>query len=578
MGDSLGSFIGLAGADFSRLTELASLLVLPFAHEDLAIVLGAYIIVNDIMPYGLVAACIYGGMVASDFALYGIGAGARHLPWLSRYAVDENVMRFSAMLKRNLFGLFTLCRLVPGVVFCAFVACGWARVSLARFMIASLIVSALYLPLMLYLMIAFGDALVDHIGLWTWPMLVGAMILAGLARKRVFSFGGDVELKQPDNAAEQVFASGHRGMPVLVGLATSVARAERIPPALFYAPLLFTWIGLGLRHRSFTLPSAANPRIATGGMWGESKSSYFLDMAACERKWIADFVVIKRGSAPSNLPSEFEQATRLLSESGIDFPIVAKPDIGWHGYGVRRIDSEQALNHYLASFPEGQNVILQRYVPHAGEAAVLYARQPGEECGRIVSMTFRYFPYVVGNGRATLRQLIERDPRAKWKAHIHLGTDATHCGPDQHALARVPERGETVRIALIGNQRAGALYRDARRYITPALEARIDAIATSMCEFHYGRFDIRFETVEKLARGEGFSIVEINGIGGEAIDAWDPVLSVGETYRRLIAQQRLLFMIGACNRTRGFQPTKARAFVGALLHQTRLIRQYPQSC
>ena len=57
---------------------------------------------------------------------------------------------------------------------------------------------------------------------------------------------------------------------------------------------------------------------------------------------------------------------------------------------------------------------------------------------------------------------------------------------------RVPLRGEVVQIATICNQRAGGLYRDACDFITPELSARFDAIARSMPEFHYGRFDVRF--------------------------------------------------------------------------------------
>ena len=125
---TLAAFGHISTLDLSGLARITSLLVLPFAHEDLAIVLGGYIVVNDLMPVGLVAISIYGGMVASDFALYGIGAAARHLPWLSRFAVDERVRRFGETLKRNVFGLVALCRVVPGVVFVAFVACGWARV------------------------------------------------------------------------------------------------------------------------------------------------------------------------------------------------------------------------------------------------------------------------------------------------------------------------------------------------------------------------------------------------------------------------------------------------------------------
>jgi hypothetical protein len=61
------------------------------------------------------------------------------------------------------------------------------RVSLARFTLASLIVSALYLPLMLYLVVIFGDAMDDHAGLWTWPFLLAAVAVIGFVRNRIFT-------------------------------------------------------------------------------------------------------------------------------------------------------------------------------------------------------------------------------------------------------------------------------------------------------------------------------------------------------------------------------------------------------
>lgn len=566
-----------AGVDLTSIGRFVSLLVLPFAHEDLAILFGAYFIVNDLMPVGLVAASIYGGMVASDFALYGIGAGARHIPWLSKYAVDDQVRRFGGALKRNLFGLFALCRVVPGVVFIAFVACGWSRVPLARFTAASLVVSAVYLPLTLYLAIVFGDALDDHVGLWTWPLLLGAMTATGFVRRRVFAFREGLEPAELASVPAVALRSGHRGMPWLAARDRKLAPAERIPPGLFYFPLVLTWLALSLRHRSLTLPTTANPTIPTGGMWGESKSAYLLDVASAERCWIADFTVLKRGVGSWSVQSDLDRSLRCLKDSGIDFPLVAKPDIGWHGFGVRRINGPAALREYIAHFPEGAKMLLQRFLPYAGEAAVLYARIPGEEKGRIRSLTFRYFPHVIGDGRSTLRDLIHMDPRARWKARLHLGIDPTHRALSLDDLKQVPARGEVVQIALIGNQRAGGLYRDACRYITPALETRFDGIARSMRDFHYGRFDIRFESVEALLRGEDFGICEINGIGGEAIDAWDPRLPVSETYRRLFNEQRLLFMIGDLNRARGFRPTPISEFVGRLTRQTQLIRGYPAS-
>ena len=574
MFQSIAAFAHVATLDFSGLAKITSLLVLPFAHEDLAIVFGGYFIVNNLMPVGLVALSIYGGMVASDFALYGIGAAARHLPWLRRYAVDDRVRHFGETLKRNVFGLVALCRVVPGVVFVAFVACGWTRVSLARFTAASLIVSALYLPLMLYLVIVFGDALDDRLGLWAWPMLLLAFTASNFVRKRVFAFR---EPSDAETAEAGVLPANCFGMPPLARIDRKVAAAERIPPALFYVPLVMNWIRLGLRYRSLTLPTAANPAIYTGGMWGESKSGYFVDVAPAMRRWIADFVVVKRNAGAWSLGGDTERALRAMAEAGLDFPLIAKPDIGWHGHGVRRIDDRSQLAHYMARYPEGASLMLQRFVPHAAEAAVLYARLPGEASGRILSLTFRYFPHVVGNGRMTLRQLICSDARAQWKSALHLGIDKTHCGVAAGDLDRIPASGEVVRIALIGNQRAGALYRDGRRHITVALETRFDEIARSMTEFHYGRFDLRFESLDGFMRGQDFSIMEINGIGGEAIDCWDPRLGVAEVYRRLADQQRLLFMIGQRNRARGFNPTPAGDFVASLFRQTQLIRRYPAS-
>jgi membrane protein DedA with SNARE-associated domain len=560
--------------DLSGFTKITSLMVLPFAHEDLAIILGGYIIANNLMPTSLVVASIYGGIVASDFALYGIGAAARYVPWLSRYAVDGRVRRVSDTLKRNVFGLVALCRVVPGVVFVAFVACGWARVSFIRFAAASLLVSALYLPLMLYLVIMFGDALDDRIGLWAWPLLFVAIGATSFARKRIFAFRDPIEV---EIAQETALPNSCFGMPPLSRADRKVAMAERIPPALFYIPLVINWIRLGLKHRSLTLPTAANPTIFTGGMWGETKSSYFYDVSPLERGWIADFVLINRDFEADNPATDIARAENALAEKGIAFPLIAKPDIGWHGHGVRLINDSAALAAYIANFPAANTLVLQRYVPFPAEAAVLYARLPGEAKGRIISLTLRYFPHVIGDGRMTVRELINSDPRAQWKSNLHLGVDPTHRGVDPVDLDRVPERGEVVRIALIGNQRAGGLYRDGHRYITPELEARFDAIACSMTEFHYGRFDLRFDTIEALMRAEDFSIVEINGIGGEAIDCWDPRLGVRECYRRLAEQQRLLFQIGMRNRARGFHPTKIGKFLSSLFEQNRLIKRYPAS-
>ena len=77
MSDGVTVLLQFFQHNYSWLAQLFRCCSCRFAHEDLAIILGAYVVVNKIMPVGLVALCIYGGMVVSDFALYGAGAGAR---------------------------------------------------------------------------------------------------------------------------------------------------------------------------------------------------------------------------------------------------------------------------------------------------------------------------------------------------------------------------------------------------------------------------------------------------------------------------------------------------------------------
>jgi hypothetical protein len=118
---------------------------------------------------------------------------------------------------------------------------------------------------------------------------------------------------------------------------------------------------------------------------------------------------------------------------------------------------------------------------------------------------------------------------------------------------------------------------DGRRCITPALEARFDAIAKGMSEFHYGRFDLRFSSTGALMRGEEFSIIGVSGIDTGAMEAWDPNMSLADVYRTLIDRQRILFLIGEKNRARGFKPTGFAEFLKALLRRGQLARRYPAS-
>lgn len=254
-----------------------------------------------------------------------------------------------------------------------------------------------------------------------------------------------------------------------------------------------------------------------------------------------------------------------------------KPDVGWRGFGVRLVANRDELGAYLAEFPAGSGFIVQEFIAHAGEIAMLYARRPDEAVGRIFSATFRYYPQVVGDGRNTIRQLIVANSRTRWKLDYLEGVAPDHLALVRDQLDAVPAAGERVRLSVIGSNRVGGLYIDAATYVTTALGDKIDAIARSMPDFHFGRFDIKFRDIEALGRGEDFWIVEVNGAGAEAIHMWDPDKSLLEAYLVLFRQNALLFEIGALNRKRGHNPTSVARMIAYVRKQNRLTERYPPS-
>ena len=582
----MNALVRFAEAGHSWLIECIGLFLIPFVHEDIAILGGSVMIVEHRLPASLAIVSLYSGMVSSDLLLYGLGVLARRSGWIRRILLRPRFERLGHWLGGHVAITVALARFVPGIMFPVYLSCGLFRISFTRFALTTTFTAAVYLPVVLYLISQLGEAVLSNLGYWSWLVAVGILTVAVVnwvrspnwqLLLRVSSSGAGALVTR----VRAVFGSpegiSHRGMPALGNLPTKIALAERIPPFLFYIPLGVQWLWLGVRHGSLSLPTLANPRIEVGGLWGESKSSYLDMVGPDQRMWIADYTTYRRGNGSGAVELDIRRALQATVDAGLSFPLVAKPDIGWRGFGVRLVHSPEELSAYVRAYPENETILLQRVIEYEGEAGVLYARLPGAPCGNVISLTFRYFPYVIGDGQRSIRDLILVDQRAAWKAGHHFGFEPKHLGTAVRELDRIPAQGETVRLSFIGSNRVGGLYRDAREHITPELVRRFDAISRSLPEFYYGRYDVRFVSVERFREGEDFRIIEINGAGGESINVWDPTMPLAQVYRELFAQQSLLFEIGAKNRARGFRPSGTATVLRSQWRQHRLILRYPAS-
>ncbi len=553
-----------------------------FIHEDAAILAAAFSTVEDNLPVWMAFVSVYFGIVVGDILIYTLGHLAQKSKWLRSKIIGPKVERIRLWLETHLIRVLVLCRITPGLLFPTFVACGWFRIPFSRFVTVSILAGAIYSSIVLTLVILFGGLVLNHLGYWAWG--VAALIIVLYTVRNSFKSRWSDTTEKAMGEVPSSFLSVFKkympdlkhkfqGMPSLDDLKKRFGSAEHIPNAILYIPVGLYYLYLGLRYHSLTLPSAANPNIETGGFMGESKSSVMEMVDDGQKQWIAEFVTVHRNGAPGE--ADLQSAVSLMDHRKLGFPIVAKPDIGWNGYGVRLIDDQQHLLQYISNFPNDENIVLQRPVPYDGEAGIFYVKMPGENAGRINSITLRYFPFVTGDGKSTLRELIQNDSRTKYRAGYYLGGRSEHVGFADEDLDQIPQEGTLIRLSFIGSLRVGGLYRNGSYLITPELTDRIDKISQSMPEFYFGRFDVRFESVEKLRKGEGFKIIEINGAGAEAIQAWDPNVTLFRLYREFFKSYRLLFRIGNMNRARGFKPMTLKAFLKAIRHQNQLIKKYP---
>ncbi len=248
----------------------------------------------------------------------------------------------------------------------------------------------------------------------------------------------------------------------------SVGQFERLPKWLNCIPLVTQWLWLSLKYGSVSLPSCANPHITCGGMVGEGKREYFECMGPLAKSKTAKYITLFVNQSMS-----IQGALEKMEQDKLYFPIVVKPDIGWCGYGVRLIKDSIALETYICAFPHGETMHMQQYIPHVGEAGLFYVRHPDEPKGRLISITLRHFPQVIGDGIHNIARLMAQDTRLSRVKNSKLHQ------PDFDP-AVIPARGEAVRLSTIGSTRTGGLYCDGGEHITKALEDAVDAIARDM--------------------------------------------------------------------------------------------------
>ena len=521
---------------------LVLIAVATLASEDLTCIAAGLLVARGSLGFGEAASACFLGIFFGDLMLYGLGRLGR--PWLGKaplrwFISPADVARSSRWFKRRGALVILLSRFIPGTRLPTYVSAGLLRTNVWWFALNLLIPVALWTPLLVALAQLIGDRffatfeVFQHYALPAFAaLMLSVWLVLGLGRS----------------------LASRRGRRLLLGWWLRWRHWEFWSRWVFYPPVFVYVLWLGLRHRSLSVFTAANPGIpAAGGFHGESKTEI---LEGLDRDRVARFRLIPRWA---ELAQKEAQVSDFMGEHGLDYPIVLKPDQGLRGVGVAVVESESEARQYLRR--ARGDVIVQEYVG-GPELGVFYLRRPGDARGRIFSITEKVRPNIVGDGNSTVEQLILADERAVALAQVYFRILAAE-------LDRVPASGEAVQLVEIGSHSGGVVCLDGAHYGSEALLTAIDAISQACDGFYFGRFDLRAPSHDCFVEGRDFKILELNGVTSEATHIYDRRYSVWHAYRVLFEQWRLAFEIGALNRERGVRPASVWELVRMLIDSRR---------
>ena len=536
--------------DWLPAAQAATLGLLTFVQEDVPAVSAALLAAAGSLTWQAGFLGVFLGIWIGDALLYllarGIGRPLLQRSWAKRFFNPAAVARSEQWFAEKGTWLLLSSRFVPGSRLPTYLAAGFLRLPFGQFLLVTGTAVAVWTVGIFLLARAFGADLLNWLMRWNssgWVVLLLIIVSAITIRLLVRFSQKDFRLR----------------ISAALGRWT---RWEFWPAWLFYLPVAANYLRLALKYRSFTLPTAANPGIFSGGFVGESKIVTLRDLHTTSPEFTAEASLLK-GSTPTERLASLQH---YREQHRLDYPFILKPDVGQRGVGVKLVRTPEQANACLQQ--TAAPLVVQRYAAGPCEAGVFYCRFPHESRGRIIAITEKIFPTITGDGQQTMEELVWADERARFVAETYLRRLGAR-------RSEVLPAGETVKLVEAGNHAQGCIFRDGGHLWSEELERRIDEISRRLEGFFIGRYDIRYASDADLRAGRNFQIIELNGAASEATNIYDARTSILAAYRTLFRQWELVFAIGAANRRLGCPPTAPTLLWRKWRETTALIATYP---
>jgi len=244
------------------------------------------------------------------------------------------------------------------------------------------------------------------------------------------------------------------------------------------------------------------------------------------------------------VPDRYLPQTKLYNPQRVDiviadilenfeFPIIAKPNVGFRGYLVRRIDSIQELKGVIEEY-KGKELIIQEFLTEAHEYSVMYYKIGLHQYG-ISSFVEKHMPNIVGDGVSTMEALID-----------HINNPFVNLEwikeKNNALLQRVLPKGEKFLVDHIGNHSRGSTFINLNEEISREFEKNIHNFFENVPGMHFCRLDVKSNSLDSILAGD-FKLLEINGAKSEPIHIYDKRMKFKDVIKATKEHWSILFRI-----------------------------------
>jgi len=272
---------------------------------------------------------------------------------------------------------------------------------------------------------------------------------------------------------------------------------QDLPPHKLYPRLIPHVLKLCIKYRApISIITKSNPAFPYGGLPFAPK-----DKMSEPFSGILPYVVVKKSWTST-------KKLNVAKKFAKKFPLIAKPNAGHRGIDVRLISDKKELETLVSS--QKWDYMLQEFCDFDYEFGVFYCRMPDEDKGKIISLTKKIIPVLVGNGKDSIRKLVNKSKIENKSVLLERHADK---------LDMILPKGKKFKTLVMAAHSRGAMFYDAMDLVTNKLVKKINKVC-DVPGFYFGRLDVKAKSIEEFKKGN-FKIIEVNGATSEFIHVYD---------------------------------------------------------